>query len=233
MTEEGPPNILVKTLKASAKALEYHLCDNLEHELATGTLLSRLLGKKYKADTILSPLNEEKIWTEIKDRIEEIFAPGLIIWEKAKIYSPESRIASSEKRLTLGGRLSKSAVALSAKVRNARRRDDDFPEQNLNETYCLSDKSEDKDQVVDSYNKDQFGVALLALFVCCVFDQNKDVYSALYQLEEKAQRRVRFVFQYLIGLSNLSFFFNSVQELKFDFHILRCCRVLKRSFIYT
>jgi hypothetical protein len=57
----------------------------------------------------------------------------------------------------------------------------------------------DENLQCEIYNKDQLALALLALFVCCVFDQNKDVYGALYLLDEKTQQRIRFAFQHLIG----------------------------------
>ena len=146
MPEKGP-SILSKALQVSAKALDSHLFDDVEKEISNGQLLLKLLDKNYQIECS-SSIDESKIWTRIQNRIEEIFAPGLIQWEEAK-------------RPNGGGLYS------------------------------------------ESYNKDKFGLSLLALFVCCVFDQNKDVYSALYLLEEKAQQRIRCAFQYLIGRYNI------------------------------
>ena len=63
-----------------------------------------------------------------------------------------------------------------------------------------SEIQEEKNSLTDTCNTDQYGVALLALFVCCVFDQNQDLYNALYSLDEKTQSRVTSAFKYLIGM---------------------------------
>ena len=141
---EKVPSILLRALEASAKALDTHLLHNLEKQIANGNLLLKLLDKDYQINKPSLGIEKEEIWSKIKDRIEEIFAPGLIKWEEAKRHVDET-------------------------------------------LHC------------EIYNKDQFGLALLSIFVCCVFDQNKDVYSALYLLDEKTQQRMRFAFQYLIG----------------------------------
>ena len=208
MAGEGCPAILLRALKASAKVLGPHLLENLEHEFANGQLFLKLLGKYDHVKTTAAPSDEDRTWLKIQDRLEEVFEPGLINWDMAKIYSPQSRTVTSERRLTFGGRLTKSAVALSAKVQNEHRqgsicpqtKSDDTSIQNLNETYNISERQECNNFYPGSYNKDQLGVALLALFVCCVFDQNKDVYSALCQLDEKTQKRIETVFKYLLGM---------------------------------
>ena len=208
MAEEGCPPILLRALKASAKVLDTNLLENLEHELANGQLLLKLLDKHDHVTTTTVPLDEDMIWTKIKDRLEEVFGPSLINWDIARVYSHQSRTFSSERRLTLGGRQIKSAVALSAKVQNEHRRESLCPQpksvdtsiQSLNETYSISERHGCTNLYPDNYNKEQLGVALLALFVCCVFDQNKDVYSALYQLDERTQQRIQAVFQHLLGL---------------------------------
>ena len=179
-----PPAILLKALEVSARALDEHLFNNFDHVLATGELFLKLLDHTYQINSSSTP-DEKKIWSKVKSRIEEIFTPGLIKWEELKNRSSSLRL--SDRRLTLGGRLSKSAVALSLKA------------QSLNETYCVSNSQEESNSSSDFYNRDEFAVGLLALFVCCVFDQNQDVYGALNKLDESKQKRIRSVFQYLIG----------------------------------
>ena len=183
-----PPAVLLKALEVSARALDESLFNNFDHVLATGELFLKLLDHTYQINTSSTP-DEKKIWTKIKVRLEEIFTPGLIKWDELRKKSLNWR--SSDRRLTLGGRLSKSAVALSLKAQNS--------SQNLNETYCVSNSQEESDSSSDFYNGDEFAVGLLCIFVCCVFDQNQDVYGALNKLDDCKQKRIRSVFQYLIG----------------------------------
>ena len=183
-----PPAVLLKALEVSARALDENLFNNFDHVLATGELFLKLLDHTYQINTSSTP-DEKKVWTKIKIRLEEIFTPGLIKWDELRKKSLNWR--SSDRRLTLGGRLSKSAVALSLKAQNS--------SQNLNETYCVSNSQEESDSSYDLHNGDEFAVALLSIFVCCVFDQNQDVYCALNKLDDCKQKRIRSVFQYLIG----------------------------------
>ena len=111
---EGPPSLLFRALEASAKALDPALLNNLERKLGNGQLIYKILNKSYHVTAIISSHEKEEIWAKIKDRIEEIFAPGLINWEHAKEKAAPSNSGSSEKRTTLGGTLSKSGT-LAAK----------------------------------------------------------------------------------------------------------------------
>lgn len=202
---EGLPSLLFRALEASAKALDPALLNNLERKLGNGQLIYKILNKSYHVTAIISSDEKERIWAKIKDRIEEIFAPGLINWEHAKEQATPSNSGSSEKRITLGGTLSKSGT-LTAKPTALHKNEgitsnaDELEVQSLNETYCISNRQEEKNSLTDTCNTDQYGVALLALFVCCVFDQNQDLYNALYSLDEKTQSRVTSAFKYLIGM---------------------------------
>ena len=202
---EGLPSLLFRALEASAKALDPALLNNLERKLGNGQLIYKILNKSYHVTATISSDDKERIWAKIQDRIEEIFAPGLINWEHAKEQATPSTSGSSEKRITLGGTLSKSGK-LAAKPTALHKNEgitsnaDELEVQSLNETYCVSNRQEEKNSLTDTCNTDQYGVALLALFVCCVFDQNQDLYNALYSLDEKTQSRVTSAFKYLIGM---------------------------------
>ena len=193
-----PPAVLLKALEVSARALDEQLSKNFERVLATGQLFLKLLDNTYQINTssFLNP-DDTKIWDKIKNRIEEIFAPGLINWEELR-----KNLKSSDRRLVSGGKISKSATALSSKAqsRDSLNPSQSNPSQNLNETYCVSNLPECSDSSTEVYSKDEFAVGLLALFVCCVFDQNQDVYGALNKFDENKQNRIRSVFQYLIGM---------------------------------
>ena len=184
-----PPAVLLKALEVSARALDEHLFNNFDHVLASGELFLKLLDDTYQINASSTP-DEKKIWSKIRSRIEEIISPGVIKWEE--LTKKSSGLRLSDRRLTLGGRLSKSAVALSSIGQNSA--------QNLNETYCVSNEQDASGSSSDICHRDEFAVGLLSLFVCCVFDQNQDVYGALNKLDENKQKRIRSVFQYLIGM---------------------------------
>ena len=184
-----PPAVLLKALEVSARALDEHLFNNFDHVIASGELFLKLLDDTYQINASSTP-DEKKIWSKIRSRIEEIISPGVIKWEE--LTKKSSGLRLSDRRLTLGGRLSKSAVALSSIGQNSA--------QNLNETYCVSNEQDALGSSSDICHRDEFAVGLLSLFVCCVFDQNQDVYGALNKLDENKQKRIRSVFQYLIGM---------------------------------
>ena len=101
MSEEYYPEILLRALKASAKVLDPTLVENLEHELANGQLILKLLDRHNHVTATPILLEEDQIWSKIKDRLEEVFGPDVINWDLARIYSPESRTISSEINLCL------------------------------------------------------------------------------------------------------------------------------------
>ena len=118
-----PPAVLLKALEVSARALDEHLFNNFDHVIASGELFLKLLDDTYQINASSTP-DEKKIWSKIRSRIEEIISPGVIKWEE--LTKKSSGLRLSDRRLTLGGRLSKSAVALSSIGQNSA--------QNLNET---------------------------------------------------------------------------------------------------
>ena len=106
-----PPAVLLKALEVSARALDEQLFKNFDRVLATGQLFLLLVDNTYQInDSSLSTPDEKHIWEKIQNRIEEIFAPGLIKWEQLR-----KNLRLSDRRLTSGGR-SKSAISLTLKT---------------------------------------------------------------------------------------------------------------------
>ena len=88
MSEEYYPEVLLRALKASAKVLDSTLLENFEHELANGQLIWKLLDRHNHVTATRILLEEDQIWSKIKDRLEEVFGPDVINWDLARIYSP-------------------------------------------------------------------------------------------------------------------------------------------------
>ena len=201
MADFGGPNVLLKALKATAEVLDPDLVENLEHELANGKFFVKLLrGKPDLEATTSIAFDEESTWSEIKERLETVFGPNLINWRSARVYSPQSRALSTDRRQTLGGRLTsglrRESYCPQAKRVDTSNSDPILP--NLNESHRHGFPSNNCSPY--NYNKDQLSVALLALYICCVNDQKEQVYAGLYKLNEKNQRRIQNAFQYLLGM---------------------------------
>ena len=201
MTDVGCPNVLFKALKASAEILDPDLVENVEHELANGKLILKLLrGEHDLGTTTSSTLSEEGTWSEIKERLETVFGPNLINWNSARVYSPKSRSLSTNRTQTLGGRLTsglrRESYCPGSKGVDTSTSEPILPDPKECHRYGFSSNNCSP----DNYNKNQLSVALLSLYICCVFDQKEHVYAGLYKLSEKDQRRIQNVFQYLLGL---------------------------------